>query len=709
MDFIRQGCFRLCKTLSFFLFFLPASAQERVYLDLNAYSCKSGDTLWFKGTVTKDLKPSTISTNLYVEVCTKSGHPICREVFPLYRGQTIGQIIFKDSISTDNYYIAAFTKYNLNFEPVNSTTCFTVPVFVYNKEKPAIIPRKRGIKSNTNIASGKIDDFIWASNPLDGKLSSLLVTDLITDSRQLNLVKPIHGDSSLIASVSLGQYSIQKYALFPLDPRNDIQRLLLYKDSALIGKQYIHVRDSPEKIVIKTSILDLSPDGRYSLDIQMPDTLQYYTTISIADADRSIPSPTSIRTLQNSYTEDLTIPISQVDTQYITFTGRATTQLGNNIKGDFSREVFMAAVTDSSYLFSRVFSIDEKGRFQINSLRFSDSAAFQYQVNKEEDGHSKDIKLSLNTNLDTFVWPTIDSSLFLSAWEDDNGLINAKDTGYTKNEQAAYETSRMKMLQPAIVKGWKNSRKELDDVYTTGPFSEPALYSYDLRTYSSEYRRDIFWYINTHPECGLSYDPVGDTLKEVNHHPIHYFVDEVEYDAPTLHMFDFDKLAYIKVLESDFLSTNKQCFSLVNCIGQSHGSSLLLPEQKTAVNVLIYTRKGKDFRTMKGGLNTMRVRGFGRALPFSPNNRALYWDPLQVRSGTFAIQFNSPENCRRFRVRISGVAPDGKVVYCEKIVPVTDDLMRMADKGRKNQDGSAQSSQADKVGEDTDDLTGQQQ
>ena len=278
------------------------------------------------------------------------------------------------------------------------------------------------------------------------------------------------------------------------------------------------------------------------------------------------------------------------------------------------------------------------------------------------------------------MWPTIDSSIFLSAWEDDIMVIDRRDTMYTRKEWNAYELSKMKMLQPAIVKGWKNVRKDLDHLYTTGPFSEPALYSFDLRTYSSDYNRDIFWYLNAQG-CGLRYDPLQDSLKEVNGHPVNFFVDEVQYDAPFLRTVDFDKIAYIKILKSDFLSTTGTTFSLRK-IG-SGSNQLGIPVQKTPLNVLIYTRKGKDFRTMRGGLNTMYVKGYDKILPFYPNNRIFFWSPSLV-GNKFAIRFNNTEKCRKFRVKVSGITPDGKIAFSERIITVNDNNTQMADKG-KNQ------------------------
>jgi hypothetical protein len=46
----------------------------------------------------------------------------------------------------------------------------------------------------------------------------------------------------------------------------------------------------------------------------------------------------------------------------------------------------------------------------------------------------------------------------------------------------AHTFAKAKTLRRVVVTGWKSPRKELDNNYTTGPFSEPAIYSFGVRT-----------------------------------------------------------------------------------------------------------------------------------------------------------------------------------------------------------------------------------
>jgi hypothetical protein len=58
-------------------------------------------------------------------------------------------------------------------------------------------------------------------------------------------------------------------------------------------------------------------------------------------------------------------------------------------------------------------------------------------------------------------------------------------------EVVKYELSKMRTLKAAVVKAWKSHRNELDNRYATGPFREPAMCSFDLRTYDNLYLRDL--------------------------------------------------------------------------------------------------------------------------------------------------------------------------------------------------------------------------
>jgi hypothetical protein len=634
--------------------------RERVWLDLDKYSCKAGDTVYFRAVIFKGSHPWSNSTNLYVHLYTDSGVLVERSVFPIVYSQSAGQMILQGSLPTANYYLIAFTRQQLGYD---TTDFFTVPVLVYNPENPARISHRRRIQAPASCANDKIKGISWLTTPYKEYLSSLLEIDTGDRPRHLQLVSPVTKDSGAIATVNLDATHRSTYSLFQVYPERDSEILCLYEDSVLIGKQMIQLRERPADVRLLTDTLDLSPLSYNSWQLDLPGPDLWYATIDVSDADRSVPSPAPITELRESYADNLAVTGTLSDTSYIAFAGKATRQSGKRIKDDFARQVVVAGVRDSSYVFMKSLKLDSAGNFNLDSLFFFGTIGLKFQLNGAEDASGKDIKLRLVSYV-----PSIDPAHSISNWEDDT-TISLSDTTTSKTEQRNYDLSKVKLLKAAVVRARKNPRQDLDDTYTTGPFSEPALFYYDLRNDTSDYDRDIFWYINAQ-NGRLHYDPVGDTFTDILNHPIHYFVDEQEYPPFALRAFDFDRIAYIKILESDFLSTRESQFMLSSpgTSSPDNKPGLRVPDQKTAINVCIYTRKGKDFRTMRGGMKGMPITGYTKIIPFASDNITLYWHPLET-GHSFRIRFNNSETTRRFRVKVEAMNDKGPVIHCEKVLP----------------------------------------
>jgi len=148
--------------------------NERVYLHVDKYSCRVADTLWFKAYISKGALPSSLSTNLYVDLFTPKGIPLSRDVFPIFQGISIGQIKVPDSLVTGNYFLRAFTRFQLNYD---TTDFFNVPIMVYNKERPYISHHMKQAPSLNQTTSGIIKGILWTTSLSGGQISSLLAID----------------------------------------------------------------------------------------------------------------------------------------------------------------------------------------------------------------------------------------------------------------------------------------------------------------------------------------------------------------------------------------------------------------------------------------------------------------------------------------------------------------------------------------------------
>src|ERR1700722_428583 len=114
-------------SLFLFNYYSAFSQRERIHLDLDEYSCRAGDTIYFKATVFKGPLPVAKSTVLYVQLYTDSGVLLKQSAFPIVYSQGLGQVIFPDTLPTANYWLVAFTRQQLNFD---TTDLFSVPVLV---------------------------------------------------------------------------------------------------------------------------------------------------------------------------------------------------------------------------------------------------------------------------------------------------------------------------------------------------------------------------------------------------------------------------------------------------------------------------------------------------------------------------------------------------------------------------------------------------
>jgi hypothetical protein len=637
--------------------------RERIHLDVNQYSFKAGDTVWFEAYILRGLGPSTLSTNLYVEIFTRQGILVQRTCWPIFHGQSTGQLVLNDSLPTDNYYIVARTKQQLNYDTVRF---FSVPVLVYNKEKPKVLHHLKEISKPAGIAAVQIAGIYWATILKDGQLSTMLELDSGSARRKFRLVKPKGLDSVWAADITLDSTHPTRYADYPVDSTLARENLFLYEDTTAIGRQSFPLQNTQLKVMVHPDTFDVSPNGYNSWDLHVSDSTRYHLSVSVTDADRSISSPAPITELAEAYADDLTIPNRLVDTSFIRLSGNATKENhlfgGKTIKDPFSRHILLAGVRDSIFLFIKTTDIDEKGGFALDSLFFYGSIDLQYQINKEEDGSTKNIHVTLAR----FVPPAIDSSSF-DNWVDQDKLLGKEDTLFSPAELSAHELAGVKTLKAAVVTHSESHRKELDNVYTTGAFSEPSMYSFDVRTETRVH--DIGAYLRM--QLGMQGGFSDSDLPFLNGHPIVWFVDQEAYTWPELSIVDWDRIAYIKVLRSDFLvddpfvkwKTGQGGFQLVG----GGKDQLAVPVSETPYEICIYLRKGKDFRTMPGGLNKIAVKGFDAPLVFKPDYVTLLWDP-RATGPDYRIRFTNKAGVRSFRVKVEGISDAGKLIHFETVV-----------------------------------------
>jgi hypothetical protein len=375
----------ICFLIILLFAFNAYSQRERVHLDLDKYTCRAGDTVWFKASIFKGLHPTFLSTNMYVGLYTKNAVLLGRFVFPIFHGQGAGQVIMPDSIPTGNYFLVALTKEQLNYD---STRFFSLPIMVYNKDKPRLATHKRQVVNPNTLSVGSIKGITWMTSVYPGKATSFFFVDTPSGTRHFSEIKQFAEDSVLRVDFTLTDTASQKYTLFPLDTTKEDEVIFLYEDSVLIGRQFLHLKDRRRQVTLTTDTLDTSPLGYNSWKLQFPDSIVYYSSVSVVDADRSIPSPVTIDRLKDTRTENLTAAETLLDTAYITLFGKATRESGKKIKDPFSQEMVMAGVKDNNFVFTKIVELNQDGNFTVDSLFFFDSIALNFQIKRENDGNT---------------------------------------------------------------------------------------------------------------------------------------------------------------------------------------------------------------------------------------------------------------------------------------------------------------------------------
>ena len=107
--------------------------QERVYLLYNKEYFVAGETMYFKSYVFEGFALSQLSTNLYVELYDIKKNLVDQMLVPLVRGVGEGSFALKNNMAEGVYYVRAYTKPMLNFDPAFQYF-FSIPV--YNTASP---------------------------------------------------------------------------------------------------------------------------------------------------------------------------------------------------------------------------------------------------------------------------------------------------------------------------------------------------------------------------------------------------------------------------------------------------------------------------------------------------------------------------------------------------------------------------------------------
>lgn len=646
---------------------------ESVYLHLDKYECLAGDSIWWKGYVFAGTAKSTISTTLYVELYTENGQLVSRKQSPIIQSISAGQMEIPDSIQSGRYFLRAYTSYQSNFD----SGFFTAPVTVYNDRDPreVCIPQRLVIDPEPRMTVR--DNLQWVSSVNDHVLYCLLEADSSNKylDKTLRVVVMSYHQPYCDAALTLTKKSLWRDFTLPCPALSGYVDLLLWADSDLIARQTLFVpQPQMASVSFMPDTLDAQPNGYNSWHLRIEDSLLYNCSVSVTDADRTAPAPLDIEhavmpdplDYRNLLKGEFPM-IKYQDSAYLHWMGLATKESGKPLR----KAELVALITKdhTDYSDTRVVRVDEGGHFMLNGMLFFDTAQMHFQLNHAYGGGG-------NIHL-TFDHPTYYPGFALplnDRWTD-SAIGADRLVGYSAASTGVFKKARV--LDTVVVRGHSDMREEMDHAYTTGIFSEPTLFAFDLRM-DARYH-DLEDYLRANIP-GFACNPPADT-PSWKRQPVIFYVNEQLYSWDELKGYRLADMAYIKAFlgqhwfgDSPFLrwKTGVQG-AMLKPANPSDPKSLKIPVDVDPLVVCLYLRKGDDVRTGSPDLHSVTLQGYSPIAPFQgagSHGWTLFWDPL-IRSNEFRVRFRNNAISKRFRVCVEGVNAQGHVVRYEQMVPVS--------------------------------------
>lgn len=530
-------------------------------IQCDKYVCSVGGTIWWKGYALSGNPLLTSSNdNMYVELYTAAGLLVAKERFPVLKGQSLGQMVLADTLSSGVYWLR-FSTGNRSYVDIQNFAM--TPITIYH-----------------------------------------------LDDKNITLMKKRSAD---------------------------------------------YRAPDPELVKLTLDTLTTNTGGynSWALDISGLDV--YHYSVSITDA--GFPQND---TVTGKIPEGLAAV--KADTSFLNWTGKAYKM--NSKSAVKNKTVIAMLVKDSIAYKTWLIPVNSDGRFRLENLFFFGKENLLYQLN-QAGGPAKDVNLIIDSlKVPPFKLP--------GGWlKKDSILSDDRLAGIpVPSGQIKLVQPNGKLLKEVEIKGRISPRKELDKAYTTGIFSEPAAYSFDLR--NEKHPGDLGDYLRMHLFTQRGYSISEPPIYP--NHPLLFYVNEELKTWDQIGDMSISDIAYIKAMESDFIGndsftkfvTGVGGFSLSGGVG-----SLGVPTQVTPMIIMIYTRKGKDIKKVQG-LNQLILIGYTPIARFTrrDNEATLLWAPL-VDANHIRLRFYNNGPARLFRLTLSGFCDNGKEIYYTTVLPKT--------------------------------------
>jgi len=522
-----------------------------------------------------------------------------------------------------------------------------------------------------NAYSFQAGDTVWFSGYITGlqnpsEYNSNLSVDLFNDFGQLieHEISPViqslsAGQVILPGTLPSGNYWLRVFAgnQFSTDSsRYFFLPLAVYTPTNIPPVAYkcnlAGYVGKPVSVDFAIDTISANKGAYNSWSVHIKDSVRYIVSVSVTDADKTNSPPVNI--LDNNFSNSELSCNHYTDSTFLLWKGKAKTNNGKLLK----KQDIVVIINKDSLIKTLVVQTDSIGQFELKHVFFYDSAKIFFQLNHFRDTSATHIQLSFE--------PSFNPSFHRPIYWSKKDTINANYIPDTSLHNIAKDEHELK---PVTVEAKKSVRNEMDDKYTTGIFSEPTLYAFDVRNQDPTW--DIGELLRKYvPQVDYFMPTQAPTYKGL---PIViFYVDEQFRTWDELLGYRFTDFAYVKVFTGTWFGftpflkweTKFQDFDL-----KPSSNGLATPESIDPLVVSIYTKKGSDISTTQG-MPSFILTGYSpvhRWYGTAQNKETLYWTPLQ-EGNDFTIPFKNNGVTKRYRLVIEGMNTTGHLLHFEKVI-----------------------------------------
>lgn len=579
---------------------LAIKAQtESVHIQLDKVVCRPSDTVWFRGNIFEGNGLSHYSKNLYVELYDDSNKLCRQEIFPIINGISIGQI--KLPRHSGLYWLRGYTR---------NSPDFLQSITIRSADRAVVIRKMLDEKllPLTLDTPGLFFNTVYTKKGI----SCTIIPDSnsLYNDRFIKLV--LKNYETLVGSYAFRlNKDRQRNILINTDSVQGYLSLNFYHKDTLIAIQNIYVppRHLEDPVTVTRT--------RKGYQIQMRDTGWEY-------------SVAVIKATEQNYQADLAFSLpapgfrKKTDSAWLSYTGKLSQPEVNKAFMEDKKLAILFESQGKSNL--QILPVDSAGDIALSGLYFFDAAYIQYELSGHKSSlASSECKLEISTpKYKPFVSP--DSTSF------------EMDTLNLPEVENMTILDTVKYMSPVIVEPrWMDRNKSIDVRYTSGRFSAPAHFSFNLLNADTKYDHDIMGYLqNELPGfCGGNF---LDTPRYLGK-PVIFYLNEELINWKVLPLLArLQNIAYAKVLEEGI--DDDRFIRMVSDIPCDSMPSLAHPEgfdNHPRAMICVYTRKDEDLRSLPGEMGSITLKGYCRPVKWRLADwSTIFWAPY-VNTSTFQI------------------------------------------------------------------------